>query len=132
MTRAAAERAVAVRRGAGLFDLEDRGLLVVAGFDAPWTAWLYLALLGVNTGIAHTAVAALWAELYGVAHLGAIRALATSCSVLGSALGPVIVGALMDRGVTIEAVCAGFALYCVIATAVLLVALWSPPRPAPR
>ncbi len=33
MTRTAAERAVAVRRGAGLFDLEGRGLLVVEGAD---------------------------------------------------------------------------------------------------
>ncbi len=106
-------------------------LAVVASFDARWTAWVYLGLLGVNTGIAHTAVSALWAELYGVTHLGAIRSLATSFSVLGSALGPVIVGVLMDGGASIESVCAGFALYCVAASGVLLAALWSPPGSPP-
>lgn len=106
-------------------------LVVVAGFDDRWTAWLYLALLGVNTGIAHTGIAALWAELYGVSHLGAIRSLATSCSVLGSALGPVIVGTAMDRGATIEAVCIAFAVFCVVASGALVAALWEPPR-APR
>ena len=40
-------------------------LLVLAGFDNPWYAWLYLALVGIHTGVAHTAVTAMWAELYG-------------------------------------------------------------------
>ena len=71
------------------------------------------------------------ADLDGVTHLGAIRSLATSCSVLGSALGPVIVGSLLDRGATIESVCLGFGGWCVVTTGLLAVALAAPPAPAP-
>jgi len=41
-------------------------LLAVAAIDHEAAVWLYLGLLGVSIGIAHTAVTAMWAELYGV------------------------------------------------------------------
>ncbi len=66
---------------------------------------------------------ALWAEIYGVRHLGAIRSLMVSLSVLSSALGPLVMGALIDAGVTIEAICGIFALYCVAATVLQMLGL---------
>ncbi|MHA1152486.1 MAG: MFS transporter [Alphaproteobacteria bacterium] len=93
------------------------GLLILWGFDAALWALPYLFLLGLTSGIAFTAVTALWAEIYGVHHLGAIRSLVASLSVLASALGPLVMGALIDAGVSIEAICGIFALYCAGATA---------------
>jgi hypothetical protein len=58
----------------------------------------------------------MWAEIYGVTNLGAIRSVATSLSILASALGPVIVGGLMDLGVSIERTCLLFAAYTVTGT----------------
>jgi len=98
-------------------------MLAVARLDDAWTAWPYLFLIGVSTGIAHTAVSALWAELYGVDHLGAIRSLATALGVFGSALGPVTLGALMDAGVSIETGCLMFAAYATIGTLLMGIAL---------
>ncbi len=98
-------------------------MLVVAKFHDPWIAWPYLFLVGVSTAIAHTAVSAMWAELYGVAHLGAIRSLTSAISVLASAMGPVSLGALMDLGVSIETGCLLFALYATIGTLLMGVAL---------
>ena len=47
------------------------GLVVVATFDAPPWASLYLLAMGVTTGLAFTSVAAMWAEMYGVRNIGA-------------------------------------------------------------
>ncbi len=98
-------------------------MLVVAEFHHPWIAWPYLFLVGLSTGVAHTAVSAMWAELYGVAHLGAIRSLATAISVLATALGPVTLGGLMDLGVSIEAGCLLFAAYATIGALLMGIAL---------
>ncbi len=104
------------------------GMVVVSVFDHPLTAWIYLILAGINVGIAHTAVSAMWAEIYGVTNLGAIRSVATSLSVLASALGPVIVGGLMDLGVSIERTCLLFAAYTVIGTLLMVIAFARIPR----
>ena len=98
-------------------------MLIVAQYHHPWIAWPYLFLIGVSSAIAHTAVSAMWAEIYGVAHLGAIRSLTTAISVLASALGPVSLGALMDLGVSIETGCLLFALYATIGSVLMGVAL---------
>ena len=98
-------------------------MVVVAEFHHPWIAWLYLFLIGVSTSVAHTAVSAMWAEIYGVAHLGAIRSLTSAISVLASALGPVSLGSLMDLGVSIEAGCLLFAGYATIGTLSMGIAL---------
>jgi MFS family permease len=98
-------------------------MVMVAEFRHPWIAWPYLFLIGVSTAIAHTAVSAMWAEIYGAAHLGAIRSLVTAIGVLGSALGPVSLGGLMDLGVSIETGCLLFAAYATIGTLLMGVAL---------
>lgn len=57
-----------------------------------------MVLFGVAQGAHATVPAAFWAELYGTAHLGAIKALAAASMVLGTAIGPVLTGALIDAG----------------------------------
>lgn len=99
------------------------GLMIIWAFDEPLWALPYLLLVGLTSGITYTAVTALWAELYGVRYLGAIRSLAMSLSVFSSALGPLVMGALMDSGITVEAICGLFALYSLAATALLMVGL---------
>jgi MFS family permease len=78
------------------------GLLFVVGFDHPMAALAYLVFAGVNGGLNFTIVSAMWAELYGVRHIGAIRATVAALRVFSSALGPAFVGILIDSGVTME------------------------------
>jgi len=99
------------------------GLVLVWTFDSTWWAWAYLFLIGVTGGIAHTGLTALWAEIYGVKNLGAIKSLFTSISVFASALGPLTMGVMMDQGVSIENICAIFAFYCAVTSGLLVVAL---------
>ncbi|MCP5150610.1 MAG: MFS transporter [Chromatiales bacterium] len=99
------------------------GLVLLAAFDAAWVVWPYLALFGVCSGLTYTAVSAMWAELYGVEHVGAIRSLGFALSVFGSALGPVAMGALMDAGFAVEVVLLAFAAYGLLGSALMRLAL---------
>ncbi len=46
----------------------------------------------------------MWAETYGVRHLGAIRAMVTSILVFATAGSPVSMGLLIDAGVSMETI----------------------------
>jgi sugar phosphate permease len=76
----------------------------------------FMGLAGLTSGAAATVVTAMWAEVYGIGHLGAIRALAASLSVVASALAPAFMGWLIDAGVSMETIALGAALYLVGAT----------------
>jgi len=102
------------------------GIAVLAWGDSPLWLWPYLALIGINAGLAHTAVSALWPELYGTAHLGAIKSFAAAGGVFASALGPVIMGGLMDAGLGADAVCWIFAASTLVGTGTMTLALRRP------
>jgi hypothetical protein len=83
-------------------------------------------MAGASVGIAHTAASAMWAELYGVGHLGAIKSLAAALGVFSSALGPVILGSLMDLGLAIDSACVLFGGWCIAGSVLMGVALRRP------
>ena len=98
------------------------GLLVLAAFDAPPVMFVYLFLAGISTGANFTVVGAVWAELYGVAHLGAIRALTSALMVFSTALAPVTMGRMIDAGVSMEAIAVLSAIYAAAGMGLVAVA----------
>ena len=72
--------------------------------------------LALTAGAQTTLIAAFWAEFYGTAHLGAIKAIAAAVMVLGSAIGPGLTGILIDFGIGLEAQYAWVAIYFVLAS----------------
>ena len=78
------------------------GLLALAGSDHWIVAVIYMIMTGVTVGVRITLGGAVWAEIYGVENLGAIRSLATSFVVLSTALSPVVMGWMIDYGVSVE------------------------------
>jgi len=84
-------------------------LLFLAGVDAPWAALAFMVIAAMTTGAGHPITGAVWAEAYGVTHLGAIRSLHHALMVFSTALSPAAMGLLMDGGVTLETI----ALLCV-------------------
>jgi len=102
---------------------QGAGLIFLAALDSNLAFLPYILLIGVTTGFSHTVVAALWAELYGIAHIGSIRSLAAALSVFGSAFGPVTMGTMMDLGISAERVCIIFAAYCLAGTTLIWFAL---------
>ncbi len=63
---------------------------------------LGFVFLAMTTGANSTLPNAFWAEFYGTANLGGIKAMAAAIMVLGSAIGPGLTGVAIDLGVGIE------------------------------
>ena len=93
------------------------GLTLLALGGEPWVAMGYMVGAGLTAGAGLTLLGALWAELYGVEHLGAIRSLVWALVVFASAASPVLFGVLLDFGIGFEAIaaaCAMAALACAL------------------
>ncbi|MCB1490338.1 MAG: MFS transporter [Rhodobiaceae bacterium] len=97
------------------------GALVLAFGTVPATVTVAMVLFGFTAGFQSTTAAALWPEVYGTRHLGAIRALAMSAMVFASAASPYVLGTLIDRGVPFDNQLVVMAAYMMAATAVLVI-----------
>jgi MFS family permease len=73
-----------------------------------------MGLLGVSYGFSSTLFGALWPEVYGLKHLGSIRALTVAIMVFATAMGPGLTGFLIDRGVSYPAQIVTMGLYCLV------------------
>ena len=96
--------------------------LVLFATDSPLAAPLFMALLGLNTGVSFVMKGALWAELYGTAHLGAIRSFDHAVMVFSTGLAPAVMGLLFDGGASVEAIAVVSAVWCAGASALAAVA----------
>lgn len=61
-----------------------------------------LVFFAITTGANSTLPNAFWAEFYGTRYIGAIKAMAAAVMVLGSAIGPLLTGVLIDWGVPLS------------------------------
>ncbi|WP_103762590.1 MFS transporter [Roseovarius confluentis] len=75
-----------------IFAISDNTLTLLAG----------LFFLGLTTGANTTLPNAFWAEFYGTARLGSIKAMAAAVMVFGSAIGPGLTGMGIDLGLGLE------------------------------
>ncbi len=91
------------------------GLLWLGLSRDPLTAIGFMTLAGCSTGAFQTTSGALWAELYGQRHLGAIRAMVAAVMVFSSALSPAVLGWLIDAGVSMESIAMTFVVWVVLA-----------------
>jgi MFS family permease len=71
----------------------------IAGLAEEWTIFVFMGLLGISYGFCSTLEGAMWPELYGTRHLGAIRSMIVAAMVLATAMGPGITGMLIDAGI---------------------------------
>lgn len=63
------------------------------------TPFIYMGLIGINLGMAGPVSGGLWPELFGTAHLGAIRSLTSPIVIAATAAAPVLFGAAIDFGI---------------------------------
>ena len=97
------------------------GFMLFAGADTLWLAAGAMMLMGFSQGANSTIPTAFWAEFYGSRHLGAIRALTVAVMVFGTAIGPVLTGALIDAGIAFPGQMVGIGLYFLAAAALVAV-----------
>jgi MFS family permease len=95
---------------------------VLATVDSWIAIPVFMILMGINSGVMVTLLGALWPEIYGIRHLGAVRSLVFAVIVFASALGPGIVGWLIDWSVSVTTQIYVMAAYCLAATPVMALA----------
>ena len=93
--------------------------IVIIYFDNPFTAFIFLGLIGISNGLANVLGSSTWAEIYGVKHIGSIKALTTALMVFSTAFGTAFFGVLIDRGYTIEEIAVISGIYIFISLALL-------------
>ncbi|MDA9617347.1 MFS transporter [Candidatus Pelagibacter sp.] len=94
-------------------------VIVLFFFDTPITAFLFLGLVGISNGFANILGSSTWAELYGVKHLGSIKALTTALMVFATAFGTALFGYLIDIGFTVGDIAAVSGTYIFISLILL-------------
>ena len=67
-----------------------------------FSAFLFLGLIGISNGFANVLGSSTWAEIYGVKHIGSIKALTTALMVFSTAFGTALFGLFIDKGFSIE------------------------------
>jgi MFS family permease len=96
------------------------GILALVVSDHPAAVLVWFVLSGATSGMHRSVVSAYWAEANGVRHLGAIRSLVSSVSVVGTAISPVLFGWMIDDGASVELI----ATICVVWIALAIPSTW--------
>ncbi|MFC5519536.1 MFS transporter [Polaromonas jejuensis] len=96
------------------------GLLLLGSLQASWVIFAFMAMYGMSNGFSLSLYGSLWPEIYGVKHLGAVRAVIVAVLVFASATGPGLAGLLIDAGVSYPALIVGLGGYCGLISLLML------------
>ena len=77
-------------------------VIVLFYFNSTISAFVFLGLIGISNGFANVLGSSTWAEIYGVKHIGSIKALTTALMVFSTAFGTALFGLLIDKWFSIE------------------------------
>jgi len=89
-------------------------VFVIFYFYNPISSFVFLGLIGISNGFANVLGSSTWAEIYGVKHIGAIKALTTALMVFSTAFGTALFGILIDRDFSIEQISIVAGIYILI------------------
>lgn len=100
------------------------GLVLLATVASPLIVYAYLGMVGATQGLSATASGAIWAERYGILHLGAIRSMNQSIMVVSTAVSPILLGFFLDRNVGVPSLALGLAGCAVLAALLARMGAW--------
>ena len=95
------------------------GLLIFSYSDTYITAALGFCFLGMTQGLAMMIGGTFWPVYYGTKNLGSVRSLSTSSMVFGTAIGPAVVGKLLDFSINYNLILLGMSCLAIIASVFL-------------
>ena len=96
-------------------------LITLIFLNHPYSAFVFMGLLGVTNGLTNVLLSSFWAEIYGANYLGSIKALTGSLMVFSTALATAIFGLLIDLNYSIENIAVLCSVYTVISIAIVLI-----------
>ena len=76
--------------------------VVLFYFNVEISSFFFFGLLCITNGLANVLGSSTWAEIYGVKHIGSIKALTTALMVFATAFGTALFGILIDINFSIE------------------------------
>ena len=95
--------------------------LIIIYFDLPLISFVFLGFIGISNGLANVLGSSTWAEMYGVKHIGSIKALTTAAMVFATAFGTALFGVLIDAGFSIEQIAIVSAIYISLSIVLLFI-----------
>ena len=104
-------------------------LPLLALFDHPVIAWIFLIGMGATLGGNITVFGAIWAEFWGTKNLGSIRSVGQALAVFATALAPWTFGLMVDAGVSVAGL-AWIKLGHALIASLLAFMPWLVPAPA--
>ena len=107
------------------------GLLIFSYSNTYLTAAMGFGFLGMTQGLAMTIGGTFWPTYYGTKNLGSVRSLSTSTMVFGTAIGPAVVGKLLDIDVNYNFILLGMSILAVIASLSLWITMLKAPQLLP-
>lgn len=96
-------------------------VIILAIFDHPYSAFIFMGFMGISNGLTNVLISSFWAEIYGVNHLGSIKALTGSLMVFSTALATAVFGILIDLGYSIENIAFLCAIYAAISIFIVII-----------
>ena len=96
-------------------------LVILIFFDHPYSAFVFMGFMGISNGLTNVLMSSFWAEIYGVNHLGSIKALTGSFMVFSTALATAVFGVLIDSGYSIENIAFLCSVYTAISIGIVLI-----------
>ena len=77
---------------------------------------VFFGLLGISAGFDLLLNSIIWRDLLGLSKIASMRSLVEGVRIILVGLAPIVMGRLLDGGVSITAVCGGIAIYAAAAT----------------
>ena len=96
-------------------------LVILIFSDHPYSAFVFMGFMGISNGLTNVLMSSFWAEIYGVNHLGSIKALTGSLMVFSTALATAVFGVLIDSGYSIENIAFLCSVYTAISIGIVLI-----------
>ncbi len=96
------------------------GIVLVLWGGIPYLPWVYMSLMGGSMGFASSVGGAMWAEIYGTRHLGAIKSLAASMGIFGTALSPALFGWALEAGIHFHGIMVSTVVAAILAAVLCL------------
>jgi MFS family permease len=98
------------------------GLLILSSSNSLVVAVIFMLCMSISSASQGTIAAPFFAERYGSKNLGAIKSLGTFMMVMMSAISPAILGWCIDRGVSMDSLAVGGAVYVALTSSMALLA----------
>jgi sugar phosphate permease len=92
------------------------GLWTLSSSSAPFIAGIFMLLMGLSTGAQAAISAPFYAERYGNKHFASIKSLASFVMIVTTGASPIILGWMIDKGVSIDTLAFYGAIYALVVT----------------